>query len=210
MYWARRYKWLIMSGVVFRLIGYGVMIRLRGANNSLAELFIVQVIQGAGSGIIQTAPLVAPQLVIPHNQVAQMIAVVWTFSYLGSSLGSTIAGTIYTNTMRESLIHCLGANASMELVDSLYNSITGTLPAWGSADRTAINDAYSDVIRYITYAAIGVSVPPIIMTWFLPNLEIPKDTNVLFGETDEKQEDITATHPEKSKSANQKSDIVEL
>ena len=141
MYWARRYKWLIMGGVVFRLIGYGIMIRLRGANNSLAELFIVQVIQGAGSGIVQTAPLVAPQLVIPHNQVAQMIAVVWTFAYLGSSLGSTIAGAIYTNTMRESLMHWLGSDASVELVDSLYNSITGTLPAWGSADRIAINNA---------------------------------------------------------------------
>lgn len=68
MYWARRYKWLIMSGVVFRLIGYGVMIRLRGAHNSLAELFIVQVIQGAGSGIIQTAPLVARSWSFPTTR----------------------------------------------------------------------------------------------------------------------------------------------
>ncbi|EFX01082.1 siderochrome-iron transporter [Grosmannia clavigera kw1407] len=181
MYWARRYKWLIMSGTVLRLIGYGVMIRLRGAHNSLAELFIVQVIQGAGSGIIQTAPLVAPQLVIPHSQVAQMIAVVWTFSYLGSSLGSTIAGAIYTNTMRERLIARLGSDASSALVDSLYNSITGTLPTWGSADRIAINLAYSDVIRYITYSALGMSIPAIIFTWFLPNLEIP---DVLMGGVD--------------------------
>jgi predicted MFS family arabinose efflux permease len=72
----RRFKWLTMAAVCIRLIGYGVMIRLRGANNSMAELFIVQLIQGIGSGIIQTAVLVSAQIMVPHTQLAQMTALV--------------------------------------------------------------------------------------------------------------------------------------
>lgn len=152
MYYTRRYKWLTMAGVVLRLVGYIVMLRLRGANQSLGELFGQQVLQGFGSGIIQTAPLVAPQLVIPDNQVAQMIAVVWTFAYLGSSLGSTIAGGIYTNTMRERLHAWLGPTANATLVDELYNSITGPLPEWGTAERDAIDYAvrHYDTLLYRT------------------------------------------------------------
>jgi MFS family permease len=139
----RRYKWLLMAAAVIRLVGYGVMIRLRGANNSMAELFIVQLIQGIGSGIIQTAVLVAAQIQVPHSQLAQITALVICFSILGGSIGSAIAGGIYSNTFKEQLRNTLGANVSVATVDSIYNSIVGVLPAWGTADRIAINVAVS-------------------------------------------------------------------
>lgn len=46
MWKTKRYKWLLVAGAAIKLIGYGLMIRLRGANNSWAELFVVQSIQG--------------------------------------------------------------------------------------------------------------------------------------------------------------------
>jgi hypothetical protein len=39
---------------------------------------------------------------------------------------------------------------------------------------------YSDVIRYITYAALGVSIPPIIMCFFLPNLDLPASVHLKY------------------------------
>ncbi|RDW82869.1 hypothetical protein BP6252_03981 [Coleophoma cylindrospora] len=175
MWYTGRYKWLVMFGCVFRLVGYGIMIRLRGQYNSLGELIVQQLIQGAGSGIIQTCLLIPPQVVVPHGQVAQVLALVFSLSFLGSSIGSTIAGAIYTNTMRKALAKALGTDGTSALIESLYNSITGELPAWGSPDRIAINYAYSYVMRNITYAAFGISVPAIIMCFFLPNLELPAD-----------------------------------
>lgn len=86
-----RYKWLTMGGVVIRLIGYGVMIRLRGQQNSMAELFAQQVIQGIGSGIIQTTLLVPSQVAVPHAQISQVLALIFSMSYLGRSIGSAIA-----------------------------------------------------------------------------------------------------------------------
>ncbi|KAJ5936026.1 major facilitator superfamily domain-containing protein [Penicillium verhagenii] len=143
MMWTRRYKWLIVVGAVVRLIGYGVMIRLRGASNSIFELFFVQIIQGIGSGIIQTNLLVPAQITVSHGQMPQMTALVVCFSFLGSSIGACIAGGIYTNTIAEALKNRLGSEATLALVNALANSIVGVAPAWGSPERIAINLAVS-------------------------------------------------------------------
>lgn len=138
-----RYKWLVMGGTAIRLIGYGLMIRLRGQQNSIGELFAQQVIQGIGSGIIQTSLLVPPQIEVPHRQISQVLSLALSMSLLGSSVGFAIAGGIYTNTLRPLLWAHLGRNATQELVDKLYNSITGVLPLWGTPERDAVNFAVS-------------------------------------------------------------------
>jgi hypothetical protein len=137
----RRYKWMLMGAACIRLIGYGVMIRLRGSDNSKGELFTVQLIQGIGSGIIQTAVVVSAQINVPHAQMAQITALVICCSFLGISIGSSIAGGIYTNTFKDQLREQLGSEASAALVNSLYNSIVGVLPDWGSPERVAIAHA---------------------------------------------------------------------
>ncbi|KAK6065035.1 Siderophore iron transporter 3-like protein 1 [Seiridium cupressi] len=175
MFRTGRYKWMVMAGTCLRLIGYGIMLRLRTQDSTIGELFGQQLIQGTGSGIISTALLVAPTVVVPRAQIAQVLALVFCCSFLGSSIGATIAGAIYTNTMREELWKWLGDQGTAEMVNMLYNSITGVLPESGSADRIAIDNAYSQVTTYITYAAIGASIPPVILGVFLPNFELPRD-----------------------------------
>lgn len=138
-----RYKWLTMVAVIIRLIGYGVMIRLRGAENPIAELFVVQLIQGTGSGIMLITALISAQIHVPHNQMAQITALIICCMFLGSSIGSSIAGGIYTNTLKPELRKQLGPEADQALIDSLFNSITGVKPKWGSPERCAINAAVS-------------------------------------------------------------------
>ncbi|RYP41543.1 hypothetical protein DL767_000970 [Monosporascus sp. MG133] len=176
-----RYKWLVMGGAVVRLIGYGLMCRLRGQENSIGELFTQQVIQGIGSGIMQISLLVPPQIVVPHAQISQALSLTLSMSFLGYSVGSAIAGGIYTNMLRPSLWAYLGRNATQELVDELYNSITGVLPGWGTPERDAVNLAYTDVTRSFAYAALGASVVAILMCYFLPDLLLPKDRVDLSG-----------------------------
>lgn len=138
-----RYKWLVVLGACIRLIGYGIMIRLRTQDSTIGELFAQQLIQGTGSGIISTALLVVPTTVVPRAQIPQLLALALCCVFLGSSIGSTVAGGIYTNTMRESLWKWLGLKTSPVLIESLYNSITGELPVWGTPERIAINYAVS-------------------------------------------------------------------
>ncbi|KAF2089532.1 MFS general substrate transporter [Saccharata proteae CBS 121410] len=172
MYRTFRYKALVLIGVVIRLVGYGVMIRLRGASNSTAELFTVQLIQGIGSGLIQQIVVVSAQIVVPHAELAQVSALVLLSTFLGSAVGECIAGGIYTNTFRGALRRHLGDQASQSQIDGLFDSITGVLPAWGSAERDAVNLAYSDVMKYISIAAFASAVPLVVCAWFLPDLRL--------------------------------------
>ncbi|KAE9406915.1 MFS general substrate transporter [Gymnopus androsaceus JB14] len=179
MYRTRRYKYLVCVGVVIRIIGYGIMMRLRGQYNTNAELFIVQCIQGIGSGIIQTIVVVSAQISVSHKELAQISSLVLLTSFLGSAVGEAIAGGIYTNILRSRLAAHLPSGTSSATIDSLYNSITGTLPVWGSSERVAVNAAYSDVIRYITIVSLVGSMPLMFFALLLPNLKLTDTQNVV-------------------------------
>lgn len=175
----RRYKWIITIGATIRLIGYGVMLRLRGAENSIAELAIVQLIQGIGAGFLTIVIITAAQIQVPHREMAQVTSLVLLTSFIGSSIGSTIAGGIYTNTFKEALKRYLGSSATEELVDTVFSSITGDIPAYGTKDRTAINFAYTSVLKNITYASFVCSILILIFVLLLPNLRLRDDHNLV-------------------------------
>ncbi|EAW16883.1 putative siderochrome-iron transporter [Aspergillus fischeri NRRL 181] len=141
MYRLRRYKWTAVAGAIVRLIGYGLMIRLRTNTSSLAELFLTQLIQGLGSGIIETVAIVAAQISVPHSELAQVTSLVMLGAFVGNAVGSAIAGGIYTGKLRERLHVRLGSAIGEARLDQLYNSITGTLPVWGTWQRAAVNHA---------------------------------------------------------------------
>ncbi|OKL57386.1 hypothetical protein UA08_07410 [Talaromyces atroroseus] len=201
MYKTRSYKWILVGGAAIRMIGYGVMIRLRTNDSSTAELFVVQLIQGLGSGIIETVMIVAAQIVVPHAELAQVTALISLGAFLGDGIGSAIAGGIYTDTLRERLAFRLDTTNQTE-IDTLFNSITGVLPAWGTPQRLAVNEAYSDVMGYITIAALALSAPVLIITFFMPNNKLGDGRNLLEGTEVSERE----TTPEESQSQEPKVD----
>jgi hypothetical protein len=143
MYLVRRYKWIAVAGAIVRMIGYGLMIRLRTDTSSLAELFIVQLIQGLGSGIIETVSIVAAQICVTHSELAQVTSPIMLGSFVGNAIGSAIAGGIYTGELSERLHVRLGGAIGEGRLDQLYNSITGTLPVWEALERAAVSHAVS-------------------------------------------------------------------
>lgn len=131
-----------MGGCVVRIVGYGLMFHIRSETNPpYAELYVVQMIQGLGDGLVQTGGFVAATINVPHSEAAQMVALVVLVGMLGASVGDAVAGAIYTGTFRELLAGQLGGNATPELIDTLFNSITGTIPTWGTVERVAISKA---------------------------------------------------------------------
>lgn len=143
MWKTRSYKWWIVGGLFIRIIGYGVMFRIRTSNPTMGELFVVQFIQGIGDGIVQTGSYVAATVNVPHKETAQMVALIVMIGVLGQSIGDAISGAIYTGTFREQLNKQLGDLSTPELVETLFNSISTLIPEFGTPERTAINAAVS-------------------------------------------------------------------
>jgi hypothetical protein len=84
----------------------------------------------------------------------------------------------------------MGAHTDQALVERLFNSITDTLPAWGTPERTAVSQAYSDVMGYITIAALAFSVPVVLLALILPDKRLGDGHN-LVQEPDAKPDDQT-------------------
>lgn len=179
MYRMRSYKWIGVIGAVIRMVGYGAMVRLRTNASSTAELFVVQIVQGVGSGIIETIVVVAAQISVSHAELAQVTSLTMLGSFLGNGIGSAIAGAIYTGKLRHQLRLHLDSAVGDDKVDDLYNSITGTLPPWGSMERQAVNQAYSDVMGYITIAALAFSAPVVLLALVLPNKKLGDGHNLV-------------------------------
>ncbi|KAI2776008.1 MFS general substrate transporter [Daldinia loculata] len=175
----KRYKWVCVLGATVRLVGYGLMLRLRGSENSIVEIFIVQLVQGIGSGMVGSTLLIPAQVVVSHAEMPQITALVVCFAFVGSSVGACIAGGIYTGMIEMELSMALGDLSTADTVSTLANSITAVLPEWGSPERTAVNIAFTEVMKYITYAAVGPSAIALIGSLFMTNYELPDKNNLV-------------------------------
>ncbi|OTA99598.1 hypothetical protein M426DRAFT_324993 [Hypoxylon sp. CI-4A] len=175
----KRYKWVCVLGAIIRLVGYGIMLRLRGSENGIGEIFVVQLIQGIGSGMVGSTLLIPAQTVVSHAEMPQMTALVVCFAFVGGSVGACIAGGIYTGTIVSTLQYYLGSGTPVETATALANSITGVVPEWGTPERTAINLAFTEVMKYMTYAAVGPSALAFIGSLFMPNFELPDKNNLV-------------------------------
>ncbi|KAJ6016789.1 major facilitator superfamily domain-containing protein [Penicillium sp. IBT 35674x] len=164
MSWTRRYKWLIVVGAVVRLIGYGVMIRLRGG----IELHFRALLCANNTG--HWIRYHADQSVGARADIR---------TSRSNATDNSFGGLLFILGLEEALKNRLGNKATATLIQTLSNSITGVAPTWGSPERIAVNLAFSDVLRYMTYTALAASVPALVLVWFMPNHKLPDRNNLV-------------------------------
>lgn len=127
--------------------------------------------------------IVAAQVVVSHMEMPQVTALVLLSTFIGASVGNTVAGAIYTGSFQDHLRQHLGSSATDDIVTAVYQSITSAgIPPTDSMERVAVNLAYSDVLREITYGAIATSALCVVLAVFVPNLHLREDQNPLTGD----------------------------
>lgn len=202
MRFTHRFKWLLVFGLVVRLIGVGIMIHSRGARGSAAELVITQIIQGFGGGIASITTGVGAQASVPHRDVAIVTALVLLVTEIGGVVGNAIAGAIWSNTMPGQLRKNLPF-LSDEEVSTLFGSIitVGTYPE-GSPERTGAILAYDEVMKRMLIAAVVIAVIPLGLSFFMPNWYLGDVQNAVTekniagekeGDVDKKEGRVEAT-----------------
>lgn len=134
--------------------------------------------------------IVAAQVVVPHMEMPQVTALVLLSTFIGASVGNTVAGAIYTGSFKDYLHQHLGSSATSDIVNAVYESITSTeIPLSGTPERSAVNLAYSDVLRDITYGALATSALCVLLAIFMPNFRLSEQQNPLTESPDAKNPD---------------------
>ena len=107
----------------FPLSGAGLMIHSRGANASDAEVVWTQILQGMGGGMASVTIQVGAQASVTHADVAMATAVVLLITEIGGSIGTAVAGAIWTNRMPGELVKSLGGFLNQTEIDTIYSSV---------------------------------------------------------------------------------------
>ncbi|KAI0666516.1 drug:h+ antiporter [Trametes maxima] len=179
--WFRRYKWVLTTGLAIRLVGVGLMIHSRGANSSDAEIVWTQLLQGIGGGFASVCSQVGAQASVPHVDVAMVTAVVLLWTEIGGSVGSAVAGAIWTNTMPDKLAQHL-PTLNQTTRDTLFGSITSVMVLpFDDPTRQGVIAAYSDTMHIMVIAATVLAVVPMLLSVAMPNWYLGDAQNAVEG-----------------------------
>lgn len=169
----RRYKALLVIGVVVRLIGVSMMIRYRSIGSPTALLILCQLLQGIGGGSVAITMQVAVQCVVRHSDVAIVTAVELLMTECGAAIGSAVAGLVFSGDLPNAL-----ATRLPEFSQDEINEIVGSLPKalsypLGSETRQAIIEAWVQIMHKLCFIAAIILVPAIFFSLAIPDGELP-------------------------------------
>ncbi|KAI5297007.1 hypothetical protein KEM55_005286 [Ascosphaera atra] len=156
-----KYKWLSLVAIPLEALGTGLLVYFRNpGTNDVGYLVMCQIFIGAGGAIIPLGTDLAMMTMVPHEDVATVLAFQHVFGSIGSAMGSTISGAIWTNILPGKLVKYLPASAK-DKATTFFGDYTQVLNyPKGSAIRNGVIHAYGDVQRILCIT--GVCFVPLI------------------------------------------------
>ncbi|KAL1409007.1 hypothetical protein Q8F55_005831 [Vanrija albida] len=178
----RRFKWMLIIGLLIRLLGVGLMLHARSPSGNVASLVMCQVLQGIGGGFAAISTQVGAQAAVSHVDVATVTAMVLLLTEIGNGVGTAAATTIWTEYMPRALAeHVPGNNATLNA--QLFGSIT-TIMTYPLDDpiRVGAIEAYRSVMHRLVLGALIVAIfPPIFAFIFMKDIRLGDTQNAVDG-----------------------------
>ncbi|KAK1142540.1 hypothetical protein N8T08_007515 [Aspergillus melleus] len=142
--------WLFGAGHLVRVTG-----RFKCPGHSIGYMCMCEVFIGFGGGTIILLEQIAVIAASSHNDYASMLASLALFGNIGSAIGNSISGAIWTNTLPAE---------TRDKWEEIANSLDVQLSyEMGSATREAINHAYA--VRQRNMSIAGTPVMALTMVW---------------------------------------------
>lgn len=166
-----RYKTLMVIGAVIKLVGYGISINGDTTSTmSTARLAISQILLGMGAWTVIGAR-VGSQASVPHQDLSTVISVLSLWSTMASSIGSTIAATIWQSRMLNYMREECPLGTSEEILRSIYGSISTlkTKYDWEDPIRVGAIAAYTRANGIIFTTSLVLACLPVIFSALMPS-----------------------------------------
>lgn len=184
-----RYRIYSLIGVPIYISGLFLTTFFRGPSNPVLYVLFSQIVTGVGGGMFHVPVQLGIQAVARHQEVGIATAMFLTFTSLGGSVGSAIAGAIWTGILPTRLEENL-PDMSQEQRSRLYNDFEYAMSfPRGSTERDGIIKAYVDVMSLLSITATLAALPMILLVVAmkevrLENPNIVKITPGTAGEED--------------------------
>ncbi|WP_298799102.1 MDR family MFS transporter [Pseudonocardia sp. 73-21] len=159
-----RYKWMLVVGSLVMAAGLGLMSTMGvGTGGLTSSLFMVTL--GVGMGFLMQTTNLVMQNSVEQRDLGAASGASTLFRTIGGSLGVSLLGVFYADSLTGSLTSQVGAEQAAKLAGGQLTPATlGGLPAAiGEAYRTAVA---SGVTTAFLWAAV-VALVAVVTAWFI-------------------------------------------
>ncbi|KAL1979369.1 hypothetical protein VTN96DRAFT_6097 [Rasamsonia emersonii] len=177
---AGRFKWFALAAMPIMFLGAGLMIYFRYPSSGIGYVVMCEIFKAFAGGALVICSEMAAMASGKHENIAVAYALVGLFSRIGMSIGSSVSGAIWSNTLPGELRKNL-PEGSKDKAAAIYGSLAVALSyPVGSAVRDAIIKSYAVAQRRMLIT--GVSILPLAVVAILMWRDIRlKETKQLKG-----------------------------
>lgn len=160
----RRLKPFIIAGTCLFMVAFGLLIHYRGStdasSSTRAGIIGAQVVLGIAGGLFPYSTQAALQVQVPHEKMAVITGIFLATYNIGSALGYTVSGTMWTQILPKQLEKNLGPINST-LVSAVYGAPldVGLRYPINSPERTAIIVSYQHIQKLLTIVGLCLCIP---------------------------------------------------
>jgi MFS transporter, SIT family, siderophore-iron:H+ symporter len=171
VYKVRRLKVFIVAGTVLFLVAFGLLIRYRGSPSASSHSGIIgaQVLLGIAGGLFPYPGQASIQAATQHEHVAVITGLYLACYSIGSALGNTVSGAIWTQVLPQRLEANLARFGNATLATAVYGdpfTFTASYPV-GTEQRAEVIDAYQHAQRLLCITGMCLCVPLIVFSCLL-------------------------------------------
>lgn len=169
-----RFRWLLLWAVPLYLLGEGLMIYFRQPHWSVGYNIMCQIFLAFSGGTMIIVQQVAVLAVADHNNAASALAFLNVFGNMGSAVGSSISGAIWTHTLPAALRRLLPDSAKADW-ETIYDSLDVQLSyERGTPVRHAINLAYAEAQSKMLIAGTAIMALSLGWMFLVKDLKVTK------------------------------------
>ncbi|KAF1972373.1 siderophore iron transporter mirB [Bimuria novae-zelandiae CBS 107.79] len=168
-------------GVPLTILGVGLMIHFRQPDENIGYIVMCLIFIAFGGGILVISEQTTLMTVSKQQDYPALLATESMIISVGSAIGSTIAGAIWTGVFPERLMANLPADAMNDFA-SIYGDIDvqSSYPI-GSPTRNAINLSYGQAQRYMLIAAVCIYSTTWVSVALWQNVDVRKQKQRTVG-----------------------------
>ncbi|KAJ4142018.1 ferrioxamine B transporter [Fusarium falciforme] len=185
VYKVRRLKVFIVAGTCLFLVAFGLLIRYRGDPSSSNKSGVIgaQIVLGIAGGMFPYPAQASLQAYLQHEQLAIMTGLYLALYSIGSSLGNSVSGAIWTQVLPSHLEKNLAGINDTLAAYAYAQPLTAMLEyPVGTPEREAMIRSYEDVQRLLTITGICLAVPLIAFSLCLRNPKLTDQQNLVENE----------------------------
>jgi hypothetical protein len=177
------FKWLDVVGLAFLTAGFVVTSRLT-ERSSRTEQVLLQFVYSVGGGILFPGRIMAVQAPQTDDDAPMATALVSFFLSLGQCFGVALGGTIYQNVWDLLVWRDIMTGLIPEKLIILANNAERAaqiIPAFPAAVQEIYRGVMATSIDRIWIVMAGISALGLLLSLFLRNLSLDRDTKTKFG-----------------------------